>query len=303
MLVKKSFFLIIFITLTLKIVYGAEIFSIEPFEIHPESVVTIKGTDFTNETVVLLGNKIIKPFSLTNEQLKFIIPPNFEPGTYRLILKNKEMATFPLSLLITRREVQIFGYTPETFDFCSKDKELTVTGKNLKEIKKISTNGVDIQFFPEESNIVLKLPAEILERNNELNILFFGKNDKIVHVINIPINKKPFIEDIKNVSSDFNSATYIIQGKNFIKNLSLYVNNQIITEYKDPLSQQNITFLPRRSQNSDNVSSPLLDRLQFNSCNELIYIRYPATPDNKKLDIYIENPNGEKSNTFTIFVP
>jgi len=297
-------FLLLFLSYFVNLSKAAEIFYIEPYEIFPESEVTVKGSNFSKDTVVIFGDKTFKPFSVTENQIKFIVPSNTEPATYRLILKDKEGSTLPISMIVARKEVVFTGYTPDIFDLCSSSRELIVTGKNLNEIKKVKLNGKDINFSAVNSSLSLTVPEEAISNKSAfINIYFYAQKDKIVQLINVPINHKPVIEDIKNISSDFNMATYRITGKNFVSGLSLFVNNQVITEYNDVNAQQNTVFLQRGSQKNSALASPLLDRMQFNSCNEILYLRYPTTPDEKRLDIYIENPTGERSNTFTIFIP
>lgn len=300
MKIKPRIILLVLYLLSYKLLYAAEIYSLEPYEVFPESVVTIKGSNFSKDTIVVLGDKVFKPFSINDKEIKFNVPADIIPATYRLIVKDKDGSTMPISLLILRREVIFTGYTPDVIDICGGTKEITITGKNLKEIKKVTLNGRDTTFYNQNSSLFLTIPDEVISKAGAfINIYFYGSNEKIVQLVNIPINHKPIIEDIKNISNDLNSAIYKITGKNFVSGLNLFVNNQIITEYTDTNEQQS----PVIFQKKQNLSSPLLDRMRFNSCNEIMYIRYPATPEPKRLDIYIENPTGEKSNTVTIFYP
>lgn len=301
---KNIVFLLFLLFLSSKTVKGAELFSIEPYEIYPESEVVLRGAGFAKETVVILGDRTFKPFYLSENLIKFTVPPNTEPATYRLILRDEAGSTSPVSITVAKRDVVIYGFTPDFLDRCGETREISVTGKNLKEIKKINANGRDIPYSMQNNLLSLRIPDEIMNNaGNVINLYFYGNNDKIVHLLNVSINSKPIINNISVITNDFNSTTYRITGKNFLPDLILYVNNQVITENKDASPQQNITYLQRGYQRGANLPSPMLDRFQINSCREIIYTRYPATPDDKRIDILIESPNGERSNTYTITAP
>lgn len=298
------FILILILFFHISTATAAEIFFVEPYIIYPESEVIVRGSGFSKDTVIVLGEKSFKPFHISENMLKFNIPSNTEPATYRLIIRDKEGSTLPITVTVAKREVFIYGFTPDVIDKCGNEREITVTGKNLREIKKVNVNGRDIPFSPQNGLLSLNIPEEIINNaGNVINLYFYGTGDKIVHLLNISVNYKPFIENVVVTANDFNSTTYKISGKNFVSNLILYVNNQAITENKEPMNQQNITYLQRGYQRGGNIASPMLDRFQVNSCREISYTRYPVTPDDKKIDIVIENPTGERSNTYTVTAP
>ena len=303
--VKLAFFSIflVFSAFAFSSLFAAEIFLIQPPEIYSGTEITIKGSNFSKDTNIILGDRTFKPFFISENTIKFNTPSDITPGIYRLILIYNEGSTHPLSIIVKKKEPVITNFKPEFLDRCSFNEEVNVIGKNLKEINKININGRNISFQTMDSVISFRIPEDVVDTaSNALNVYFYDAKDKIVHMFNIAVNYKPYIEDVQILSTDVNFYTLKIIGKNFSKDSNLFVNDLVITEQKDS-SNQNIVFLKRGNKQNETTQTPMLDRLQFISCSEILYYRYPFTPDDKRLLIYVENQTGEKSNTFITFAP
>lgn len=305
--VKLTIFSILFVFLsftTSSVLFAAEIFSIQPPEIYSGTEITIKGSNFSKDTNIILGDRTFKPFYVTENTVKFNTPSDITPGIYRLILRYNEGSTLPLSITVKKREPVITNFKPEVLERCGFNEEVNVIGKNLKEINKININGRNLLFLKTDSIISFKIPEEVFDKaGNTLNVYLYDENDKIIHLFNIAVNYKPYIEDVEILSRDVNFYILKIIGKNFSNESNLFVNDLVITEQQQELSNQNIVFLQRGKRQNETSQTPMLDRLKFISCNEILYYRYPYTPDDKRLLIYVENQTGEKSNTFITFAP
>ncbi len=303
MIIKKAFLFFILFILTTGSPKAAELFSVEPPEIYPETEVTIKGAGFSKDIYVVLGNKSFKPFFVTESMIKFNIPANTQPATYRLLMRNTPVETIQISISVKNKEVVVTGYIPQTLNKCDTETEITITGKNLEEIKKIDLNGKEISFNLKDNLLLFSISEDILHNaGNVINIYFYDTKGKIVHLVNIPVISKPFIEAVETSSKTINSQTFRIRGKNFIQGLSLFVNNMSISEDTYENSSDKATFA-NKYHRFGNTIVPMLDRFRVVSCNEILYTRYPSTPEDKKIDFLIENPGGERSNTLTIYAP
>lgn len=189
-------------------------------------------------------------------------------------------------------------------DRCGELQNITITGKNLKEIKRITVSDKELPFLSSDEIISVTIPEELIKTNqNFITAYFYDNEDRIVHLINVAINDKPIITNVSLIGSDINSLTFKVYGKNFSRQLTLYVDNQPIREGSIYSDDQNITYLPQRQQNYLSSGSPLLDRFQVLSCKEILYIHYPSTPERKKIDFLLESPSGYRSNTFSIEAP
>ncbi len=291
---NKFFFILLLIFFSPLLALSTDIYQLKPVEIYPGTEVTVFGKNFNENTLIILGNKAIRPHSIFNEKLRFFVPINTEPGSYILSLKTDRRDILPtFTITVKNKDFVIKNFYPHTIERCSEaDTVITVEGEQLDTVKKLTIQGSSLYFNYSKNKIIFELPGSLIDRNSYLNIYFYNQDEKIKDLITININNKPFIEQAKIISSELTSIDLRISGKNFIYPLKLFVNNELIKErgseaqIKEPLRM-----------------SPMLDRFEFINCNEIIYKRYPTSSETKELLIYIENPTGEKSNTYSISVP
>ena len=254
------------------------------------------GKDIVNNLTISIGNRELKSLKVTNDNAKFLIPKDIEPGIYLLRFKSEKKEIFyPLNITIKKQEFYIKRYYPESIDRCANGiLNINVEGDNLDLVKKITMLETgNLKFYSNKNKISIEIPTDKLNNfSNSLNIYLYDDNEKIRDIVPIRINNKPFIDSIDIIQRDVTSLTLKILGKNFIHPIKLFVNDEVIRE-KDRDSRHL----------GGQKSSPNLDRFEFINCKEIIYKIYPTTFDTQNILVSIENPTGDKSNTFSITIP
>jgi hypothetical protein len=302
---KKIFLLsFLFFILSVNPVLCMSVHSINPGELYPGSEALIKGADFEEEILIILGDRAIKPFYSSNNLLKFTIPSDSEPGTYRLFLKTKTGMTYPIAVALKKREITIKNVTPDSIDLCGPNRRITISGTNLSSIKKIIVHGAEISGFQSaDKQLTLNIPEETARTAvHVINIYLYDENQKIQDVINIKTNSTPVIERVDTQSTAFNFYDMKINGKNFVNGLRFFVNGSVIIE-KTKEEQSIIPFEKQSLTKGLSKTTPVYDRVEYLNCGEIVYTRFPMISDNKKIEFYIENPSGERSNTYVITAP
>lgn len=290
---KKLILLILLLSIP-RYGFCTDIYYLKPVELFPGSEVAIFGKDFNENTVVVFGSKAIKPHSISSDRLLFFIPNNTEPGLYLTTLKTDRKEVLPsFSLFVKSRDFLIKNFQPQSVNRCTEEiTNVTVEGENLDMVKKLILQGSHLNFSTSKNKLNFELPASLINRNSYLNIYFYNHEEKIKDIITININNKPLIESVEIADNDLTSITLRIRGKNFIHPAKLFVNNELIKGKSTEITTRDLS-----------KSSPMLDRFELLSCREIVYRRYPPSSESKELLIYLENPTGEKSNTFSITVP
>lgn len=295
---KKFLFITISLIFTFSnLGHAFEIFSVRPCDIYPGSEITVYGKNLSADITLTLANRDLKPIKATPDKLKFFIPKDLEPGIYNLKVRRegKDNVT-TLTIPIKKSEFSVKRYSPEIIDRCSTGNiSINVEGENLDLVKKITSSDFGtIKFFSSKDNLNLELELDkaLSLYSTILNIYLHNDDEKIKEVIPIRINNKPFIESIDIFERDVTSLTLRIRGKNFIYPIKLFVNDEIIRE-----KERNVRYYYNQK------ASPTLDNFEFISCNEIMYKIYPTVFDSRNIFITIENPTGEKSNTYSITIP
>lgn len=275
--------------------FSTDIYGLYPYEIYPGTEVTISGKDFNNNTVVVFGNKAFKPHSVSSDKMKFYIPNNIEPGIYLLSIKTDTREILPFfTVVVKKREFLVKRFYPEVIDSCGEGNiVIAFEGDNLDMVKKISLQGTGtLPFSSSKTKINFELPYSVVNKKSYLNVYLYNDEERVKEVVTININNRPFIESVDIVSSEITNITLRIKGKNFTQPLRLFVNSEMIIE-------RGTEGLTREVYKK----APFLDRFEFVNCREIIYKRYPTSSEAKELLILVENPGGERSNTFSISIP
>lgn len=286
----------------MKNVFAFEIYSISPSEISANSKITIKG-NFDTDFYITFEGKPIKYEFISNNLINITLPEKLEPAIYFINFYNRDNKNLLVSLPIQIKNPQpkIYEFEPSQIDYCGDDRRITILGESLKEIKYVTINGYEIlDLLNSDRRLEIQIPDDlfITYQNAFLNALFFNEQKKLLGLITIPINTKPFIDNISILNSYLNYYEIEISGKNFINGIKLFVNDMEINQrYSKIIDNIYMTYGQEYLRKPMSVT-PIHDSFYIVDCKKVIYTRYPLTSDNKTLNIQIESPLGQRSNIF-----
>lgn len=278
--------------------FALEVYHIKPSYITAGSKITIYGDGFNNQLEILLGSNIITPHKISTNSIDLFLPKGLDPAIYLLTIKNKwnEQIVIPITLKEPIPVIQEF--MPKSIDICEKNPLFSIHGLNLEEIKKISINGIDINTVNiNNDSISFYIPQDILQNNVKALIVYlYDTKKRPLNILNIEVNTTPQIENINVKNSYFNYYEMSIMGKNFVKGSKLFINDVMVNE-RTPDTNQSGFF--QQSYIYKNIPVSLLhDYFYMESCEQINYVRYPFSTEDKDLKIYVESPTGIRSNTY-----
>ncbi|MCX7991615.1 MAG: hypothetical protein N2999_06245 [Proteobacteria bacterium] len=294
---KKKWQILLFsLLISAKLSYGIEIQSISPVDIYPGSEITLSGKDLTGNITLTIADRELKALYVNNDRLRFSIPSDMEGGIYILRIRSEKKDLLPpIPLAIKRKEFSVKRFYPESIDRCGNGNfTISLEGDNLNLVKKISSPDMGaLQFYSSKNKITINIPSDsLINLSSNLNIYLYDENEKIKDIVPVRVTSKPFIESVGIVEKEVTNLTLKITGRNFLYPVKLFVNGELIREKDKDF----------RTYNRDK-SSPNLDKYEVLNCKEIVYKIYPTTFDTKDILISLENPTGERSNTYSITIP
>lgn len=259
------------------------ILSIIPGQGAPGTTVIVSGSGFTEETTAYLGTNEIPTRLIAPRQISFEIPP-LAAGNYALYLRQGDgapgkaysFAVIPLKPVAT-------AITPDTISFCATGPErlVTVKGKNILEGAQLLLDGAIIRSSRSSSEemtfTVPPLPGGLHQ------VQIKNPEEGLSGALGLLVSTRPEISSVTQGQDYVNYYALIIEGRNFQQGSNLIVDGRKI---------QSGYAIPGER-----------DRLQYISCNRLIYQRYPYDPSMKSFTLILTNPSGEESDTITVSAP
>lgn len=280
-----------------------EITAIAPNRGTPGTLVSITGGPFTAETQPFLGQQYLTPRQVLQNQLEFSVP-YLPPGTYNLTVQNAtETAAQTVNFEVLAPQPQITAINPSNLDFCSDNAErwITVEGRNFLPASVLLLNGsaVPSRVVSAES-IEFQLPSMpagvygVEVRNpdgtSSLPQSFW-------------IDSVPEIVSVERGEDFVNHYEMIVRGKNFFYNSILVVKEPEQSTIGQAYRQ--LSFHASRGGDglSQLVLSPQAERLIYIDCQTLSYHRYPSNFQSKNLILQVINPDGKKTDPYSVDLP
>ena len=280
-----------------------EITSVAPTRATPATRVILTGGIFSPQSRIFLGAQVVPPAQILPRQLVFIVPP-LPPGSYTLTVQDEvDTAVPPLNFEVLAPQPRIAAVEPGILDVCAEETErlVRVVGENFRPETILLLNGNAVNSHVVDTGTIEfrspDLPAGVygVEAHNP------DGNTSLPH--SLWVNSVPEITGVERGDDFVNHYEMIIRGKNFFYNSILVVREP--DSYSGDNGYRQITYYAHRT-------APILDqgtlsasgeRLQYNDCRTLLFLRYPSSFQAKELLLQVINPDGKKTNPYAVTLP
>jgi len=287
----RHFIMALFMTLALITAAAGEeaspqpppILSIIPGQGSPGTRVVISGTGFTAETILYLGIDEVPVKLISSRQLSFEIP-QISSGNYALYLRQQGGETGKAySFTVVPLKPVVTAVSPDSISFCAAgdDRKVIVRGRNILDGAHLVFDGAIIRSSrlsgEEMTFTVPPVPGGLHQ------VQIKNPEESLSGAIALLVSNRPEVHSVSQGADYVNYYVLNIDGINFQHGSQLIVNGKKIQSgYPIPGER---------------------DSLIYNSCNKLIYHRYPYDFSAKSLELMIVNPGGEESSIFTVTAP
>jgi len=280
-----------------------EITSIAPNRGTPGTLVLITGGPFSAQTQPFLGQQYVPPRQVLQNQLEISVP-YLPPGTYNLTVQDaEETALQTVNFEVMAPQPQIEAISPSNLDFCTDEPErwVRVEGRNFLPASVLLLNGNAVQSR--------HLSSESLEF--QLPTMPAGVYGVEVRnpdgVTSLPhsfwVDSVPEILSIEQGEDFVNHYEMIIRGKNFFYNSILVVKEPEESTIGQAYRQLSFHASGGGGGLSQLVLAPQAERLIYVDCQTLIYQRYPSNFQSKGLLLQVINPDGNKTDPYSVSLP
>lgn len=274
------------------------ILSIIPAQAEPAATVTLTGSGFTAKTTVYLGSTAITPQIVDAGHLSFRLP-GLEPGIYALyLLREDGIASRTYSFNVQPLKPVVSDISPDSVPFCAtgKEREVTVSGSNFRKGAMALFDGAAVKSrLVSGESLVFTVPQikgglhQIQVKNND---------DTVSGALGLLIDIKPEISSVSRGDDFVNYYNLVIEGRNFLQNSTVVVMEERNFELT---GQAPIVDVRRLSSGTGGGGER--ERVNYVSCNRIIYQRYPYSPANKTFQVQVVNPGGEESAPVSVSAP
>ncbi|RPJ05629.1 MAG: hypothetical protein EHM37_21340 [Deltaproteobacteria bacterium] len=279
-----------------------EITSVAPTRATPATRVILTGGIFSPQTRIFLGEQLVAPTQVLPRELVFIVPP-LPPGSYSLTVQDEiDTVVEPFNFEVLAAHPQIVAVEPSILDVCADETKrlVRVEGENFRPgtMLLLNSNAVNsrvldagsIEFrFPD-------LPAGVygVEARNP------DGTTSLPH--SLWVNSVPEITGIERGEDFVNHYEVFIRGNNFFFNSILVVSEP--DTFRGSGYRQ-ITYYGNRSAPNlaQGTYSAQGESLQYNDCRTLLYMRYPNNFQDKELILQVFNPDGKKTEPYSVTLP
>lgn len=259
------------------------ILSIIPGQGAPGIQVVISGSGFSEKTTAYLGTNAMATRFVSSKQISFEIPA-IAAGNYALYLRQGTGAPGrAYSFAVVPVKPVVSSITPDAISFCAtgQDRVISVEGKSFLEGAQVLFDGAIIRSSRISEDEITFTAPPVPGGLHQVQIK--NPEETVSSALGLLVTTRPEIESVVQGADYVNYYELNIGGVNFQHGSSLIVDGKRI---------QSGSPMPGER-----------DRLQFTSCNRLVYQRYPYDPAVKSFRLIVVNPSGEESSPFTVSAP
>jgi hypothetical protein len=279
-----------------------EITSVAPTRATPATRVILTGGIFSSQTRIFLGEQLVAPTQALPRELVFIVPP-LPPGSYSLTVQDEiDTALQPFNFEVLAAHPQIVAVEPGILDVCADETErlVRVEGENFRPETMLLLNGNAVNGRILDAGIMEfrfpDLPAGVygVEVRNP------DGTTSLPH--SLWVKSVPEITGIERGADFVNHYEVIIRGNNFFFNSILVVSEP--DTFRGSGYRQ-VTYYANRSATSlaQDTYAAQGERLRYNDCRTLLYMRYPNNFQDKELILQVINPDGKKTEPYAVTLP
>ncbi len=281
-----------------------ELSSVVPSRAEPEALVTLSGGPFTRQTRVLFGALQLQPSVFDAERLTFRVP-DLPPGNYALRLRQDGQAAGQgYSFEILELTPRISAISPRNINSCfdSDARRISIEGEGFSPETAVLLNGATVvkRYYASDRLEFILRPGL---RAGVYGVQLRNPAGKESLPYSLWINDIPKIYSVERGEDFVNHYEVIVRGKNFYFDSILTVSTPH-SELPDVKHRPLILHAHETGPGALQYPlSPQSDRIVYRDCQTLIYQRYPASYQDKELQLQVINPDGKKSAPFTVSLP
>lgn len=253
-----------------------------PAVANPGSAVTIIGGPFEPQIQIVFGDRTLRPASIADKQLTFIVP-QLPEGDYLLFLQaGEEKSERSLFFRVVLPAPGITNLAPSKIEACATgdQRQVVLQGRDLHTGVQILLDGVSLAASHSGNSLSFTLP-EMPPGMHQVQLV--NPDGKRSIPASLLIDALPEIQSVSRGEENVNYYELQITGKNFLYNSTLVVNGRPITP-----------FYPGSLQ---------VDSISYRDCNTLIYKRYPPSNQPTHINLQIINPDGKESAVYSLSTP
>lgn len=262
-----------------------DITSIQPATTSPGGSVLLTGGPFTEQTLVIIGENELVPTRQSTSQIQVVIPDTFEMGDYVIYMAEGDQTSQQSFILhLVEPRPTITELLPKTIEFCQPNGSapvMTVEGAGFVRGANALVDGAAVQ-LTSASNTHLEFELPMLEPGAH-RVEIINPSGAQSTPRQFVVNSRPEILQITAGNDQVNSYQLVISGSNFHPKLQLTVDGR-------PIPQTGL------------YKPPGNDIFEFVDCSTLIYTRYSATGQLRRVSIRILNPGGQQSADYDITI-
>ena len=260
------------------------ILSIIPAQAEPGMTVTINGTGFDETVSAYLGSNQLPTRIAGAAMLSFEIP-QLPPGLYAFFVRRTDGTVSKVyNFSILPPKPNISSLSPDRINACSSaaGREVSILGKSFRTGAQVIFDGAAIPAKYVSPEIIIFSAPSVAGGLHQVQVK--NHEDAISGATGLFIDTKPEIINVRRGSEVVNYYELLIDGRNFQQGSTLAVDGK------------RLSIGSTTSQNER-------EKLIYNGCEELIYLRYPYDSSPKTIRLQVINPNSEESGIFTITTP
>lgn len=281
-----------------------ELNSISPTRASSGERITVTGGPFGQETLVILGDRVLSPTILDSNRLHFTLPP-IPPGNYNLLLQSgPKRSDNSYQLQVTEPTPTIRSISPANLDQCAM-QTVQIEAQNLLPGATMLLNGSGFPYRQTGLNTLTFTPPPLEAGVYGIELVNPGGKKSLPQ--SLYINDIPEILNVRAGQYFVTSYQIYIEGKNFFYNSTLLINEHKVGFLDElPPVQKVIPAQGGISASTDSgtpIGQRQVDNLQYINCKTLIYNRFPFSTQPKKLTLQVINPDGKESSVYSVNLP
>jgi len=282
-----------------------EVVSLAPTRGAPGTLVEVGGGPFSMATEVFLGEQYVPPLRVAEGSLEFTVP-YLTPGNYLLTVQDgTEIAAQNYSFEVMAPTPQISGLDPQNLDVCRPGPEvpLQVAGRNFLAGAVVLIDDVVVPTtVVDDTRLEARLQG--LRQPGVYGVKVRNPDGAASLPHSLWVDSIPEIISVEQGAEFVNYYEVVIHGKNFLAGSRLVVREPEDSTIGQAWRQFSFAARPDRGGfGGGNTIAPQRDRLVYVDCRTLIYYRYPNISQEKELELTVINPEGHKTDPYSVSLP
>lgn len=266
-------------------VMALQVSSLQPATAVPGETVTLGGADWPEGLQLLVGETPVTTQTVSPTTLQFQVPA-LPPGEYAIsVIPTEGSIRQPTGFILQLQAPApiIEQVSPDQVPWCRVEGGLLtidIHGRNFTPSAQVLLDGSAVPLKKRsQGNITLGLP-QVAAGLHQLQVINLDGRKSLPAALTV--DDQPQIDQL--LISDTNEVVYYqikVVGTNFKPQSKLLVNGTPVINRPGVLAEGD-------------------DRVIYQNCSTLHYLRYPLSGQTQELQFQIQNPDGQVSNTVSL---